>query len=284
MYTTFTPLTGLSSVILKFLPEGQFPENGKVHDQDDSNLVRYVVNCDWDDVPHLNEDSKRELLASYTEMERDARSRGIPSIGSGSIYPVIWEDHIVEPFQIPLWFKKAYGMDFGWNRTACVWIAQDPDTKIMYVYSEHYVGKQTPPVHAQAIKERGDWLIGVCDPAGGGSSQRDGTQLIDEYVGLGLLLEPGNNAIIAGLARTLSLLQSNQLKIFSSCKNLLNELRIYRYDETGKPAPKQADHAPDALRYLVMGFDDVASEQPDPDAQQLESYVGESGRNPITGY
>lgn len=283
IYTTFTPLTGLSDVIMSFLPGGKFPVDGIVLDQEGNPGSKYVTNCDWDDVPHLNDESKKELLASYSEIERDARTRGIPSIGSGAVYPVIWEDVIVEPFRIFPWWERAFALDFGWEVTAVLWGVRDPDTGLTYIYSEHYVGKQAVPIHADAIKQRGEWIMGACDPSKGGRNS-DGSLWIDEYDRNGVMLVPANNAILPGINKVLTALQSGQLKIFSSCKHLLDEIRTYKYGEDFTPAKRQRDHACDALRYLIMSGMDLARSCPELEDTQHYSPSRLPGYNTVTGY
>ena len=133
----------------------------------------------WDDVPHLSADAKEALLAGIPPYQRDARTKGIPQLGSGAIYPVPEADVLVAPFEIPAYWPRSYGLDVGWNRTAAVWRAKDPETGVRYLYSEHYRGQAEPVIHATSIKSRGEWIPGVIDPAARGRSQVDGRKLID---------------------------------------------------------------------------------------------------------
>jgi hypothetical protein len=50
--------------------------------------MKYTVTAGWDDVPHLSAETKAELFASIPPHHRDARSKGIPVLGRGAIYPV----------------------------------------------------------------------------------------------------------------------------------------------------------------------------------------------------
>lgn len=230
---TFTPLRGMSEVVLSFLPGGAIPEK-----QDGS---KGVVSATWDDVPHLSDAVKADLLASIPPFQRDARSKGLPQLGAGLIYPVPESTLKCEPFEIPKHWKRAYGMDVGWNRTAVVWGAIDPETDVAYVYSEHYEGEAPAPVHASAIKARGP-VPGAIDPASAGASQADGRSLIQLYREQGLDLTEAQNAVEAGLFATWERFSSQRLKVFSTCQNTLTELRLYRRDEKGKVI-KEKDHA-----------------------------------------
>jgi phage terminase large subunit-like protein len=237
MLCTFTPLMGMSVVVLMFLNEPS-PD-------------RFVLTMGFDDAPHLSPESKAKLLAAFPPHERDARSKGIPRLGSGAIFPVPESEFIVNDFEIPAHWPRAYGMDVGWNRTAVPWGAINRDTDTVYLYSEHYRGEAEPSIHATAIKARGDWIPGVLDPAARGRSQIDGTQLVTLYKNLGLDVEFANNAVEAGIYEVWQRLSTGRLKVFKSMTNWLDEYRLYRRDEKGRIV-KEKDHLMDATRYLIM--------------------------------
>jgi hypothetical protein len=224
-------------------------------------MTRFVTTAGWQDTPHITQDTANELAKSFPPNERDARMRGTPSLGSGAIYPVPESDIIVPPFKIPYYWKLAYGLDVGWNRTAAIWAAIDTETDTAYLVSEHYRGQAEPPVHAEAIKARGAWIPGFIDPAARGRGQKDGEQLLVTYRELGLRLQVANNAVSAGLLEVWTLLSEGRLKVFSTLANWLAEYRIYRRDESGKIV-KDNDHLQDATRYLVMSGLDRAEFRP----------------------
>lgn len=214
-------------------------------------MSRFCVVATWDDVPHLTEEQKKELWESVPPHEREARAKGIPTMGSGAVYPVEEERYLCDPFELPDYWPRAYGMDVGWNRTAAVWGAWDRTSDTVYIYSEHYMGQAEPSIHADAIKGRGDWIPGAIDPASQGSGQRDGVKLMDEYRKLGLQLVAADNAVEAGIHAVWQRLSTGKLRIFRTLPSLRAELRLYRRDDKGKVV-KQNDHALDALRYLIM--------------------------------
>ena len=59
---------------------------------------------------------KSAQLATMDPHLRDARTRGIPFLGSGAVYPVETAVIEVRPFAIPDNWPRAFGMDIGWNR------------------------------------------------------------------------------------------------------------------------------------------------------------------------
>lgn len=238
---------------------------------------RYLVQAGWSDVPHLDERTKRELLASTLPHLRDARSKGTPSLGAGAIYPVAESEITVPPFAIPRFWRRAYGLDVGWNRTAAVWGALDPADGTLFLYAEHYRGQAEPAVHAEAIKARGAWIPGVIDPASRGRAQTDGEQLLGLYRALGLTLTPADNGIEAGLFDVWERLSTGRLKVFSTCRNWLAEYRLYRRDDKGRIV-KQFDHLMDATRYLVRSGLALAAVEPPggPGAGRAAGTVGDA--------
>ena len=211
-------------------------------------------------MPHLSAQTQRELLASTPPYLRDARSKGTPSLGSGAIYPVPESDIVCAPFAIPPYWRRGFGLDVGWNRTAAVWIAEDPTDRSMYAYAEHYQGQAVPAIHALSIKARGEWIKGAIDPASRGRSQSDGEQLMATYQSLGLKLVPAVNAVDAGIHEVWSRLSFGRLKVFSTMQNWLAEYRLYRRDENGKIV-KKADHLMDCTRYCIQTFNAISSVQ-----------------------
>ncbi len=272
---TFTPLSGRSSIIKDFLPNNKFPEDNK-------SGYRYVQNITWDDVEHLSKEQKDELYASYAPHEREARSKGIPSLGAGAIYPYLEDQITYNPTEIQImpWWPKAYGLDTGWKRTAAVWGALNPDTGVVYIYSEHYEGKSHPAIHASAIKARGDWIIGMADAQG--INQEDGSLMFDRYVDEGLILERANKRNKeSGILKVNQMFEAGLLKISTSCRNLLNEINGYTRNIDGK-IDKNDDHACDAMQYLCDKGLEYMSCEPNPEEETSTSSLGDRDR--YTGY
>jgi len=239
---------------------------------------KFLVTAGWNDVPHLDEDTKEELLAATPPHLRDARSKGIPSLGAGAIYPIPLDDILVDPFQIPAYWPRAYGFDVGWNRTAALFGAWDRDVDCLYLYTEHYRGEAEPSIHATAIRARGDWIPGAIDPGSRGRAQKDGAQLFYNYQQLGLRLNLAPNAVDAGLYDVWERLSTGRIKVFRTLQNFQAEYRLYRRDEKGRVV-KEFDHLMDALRYLVACYRSIAIPVP---ARKTSS----SGRvgDPTVGY
>jgi phage terminase large subunit-like protein len=247
---TFTPLLGMTPLVLTFLPDG--------HEASDS-LTKAVVTATWDDCPHLDAQAKADLWASIPPFQRDARSKGVPQLGSGAIYQVPESDITVAPFEIPAHWPRCFGLDTGWDATAAAWLAHDRDTQTVYVYADYRRGQAEAPIHAEAIKAKGLWIPGSGDAAA--INNQDGQQFLAIYRRLGLDLELANKGVEAGIQRVWDLLSAGKLKVFASCRTLLEEYRLYRRDEKGRVV-KINDHVMDALRYAVVSGLERAKVQP----------------------
>jgi len=245
-------------------------------------MSKHLTMAGWDDVPHLDEKTKTELYRSIPPYQRDARSKGIPQLGSGAIYPVPETEITCDPFEIPKYWPRCYALDVGWNRTAALWGAWNQDDDTVYLYAEHYRAHAEPSVHATSIRAKGRWIPGVIDPAARGRSQRDGEQLIQDYIDLGLLLTPADNAVESGLYAVWERLSGGRLFVFKSLQNWLAEFRIYRRDEKGRIV-KANDHLMDDTRYLIQSGLQVAIREPKEEDFYDREWTNAT-RSDVTGY
>ena len=246
-----------------------------------------LITATWNDIPHLTDEAKAELLSSIPPNMRKARSEGIPSLGVGAIYPLELEEISVLPRQIPKWWPRGYALDVGWNRTAALWGAIDRDTDTLYFYSEYYAGQQLPLVHASAIKARGAWMRGCIDPASRGSNQKDGTRLMTDYVAAGLKLTEADNAVEAGIQLLWERFATGRAKVFTSLSNFAAEYRLYRrverrneFGHTTSKILKENDHLMDCARYLTLNHAKIfATETP-----ARQAATGDVTADRVAGY
>ena len=251
---TFTPLKGFSPLLNTYLKN---KVDAKTEDLGNS---KYVTRWSWEDCPHLTEEWKAQQYESLPPHQREARSRGIPTLGTGVIYPIVWDEVAIDPFTIPDDWPRVIGMDVGRHTAAC-WLAIDPSTTNIYLYDCYQVDNAEPHVHAANISAKGLSLSCkgenikiplAIDPASAGSSQIDGRQLMQMYRDLGLKVVPANNAVMAGISECWMLLSQGRLKIFSNIDpRFVNAYRNYIYDKNGN-VRKVDDHLLDSFRYAIM--------------------------------
>lgn len=241
MLLTFTPLNGLTKLIT------EYQENCEKNPKDFKKFNISVY-----DAAHISKEEIEKALPSIPEWQRNARLFGIPSLGSGAIYRFKESEVFIDPIPLPSHWKKCYAMDIGWNTTAILFAAVNPDNNNIYVYDEIYVNEKQPFEYARMVKDRGEWIPGVVDPSSNQSNQKDGTKILNILKGEGLDLGFPDKAVETGLFKTFEALNTGRLKIFNTCVNTIKEYRIYRRDEKGNII-KEKDHAMDAMRYLIMG-------------------------------
>lgn len=273
LLVTFTPLDGLTSMVVNFCKRADFLVGAKpivaidVTDEEGDEEAEFLVGRDtskaviqagWNDAPWLTEQMKARLLEDTPLHLRKARSEGLPAMGQGNVYSTPIEDVLVAPFEIPASWPKMFALDVGWNKTAAVWGALDPNSDTLYLYDEHYKGEQQPMFHALAIKTRGDWMHGVIDPAARGRGQADGNRLIKNYKDLGLVLYPAKNELEAGVQAMSQRLAFGKMKIFKTMVNIQKEYLLYRRDKNGRIV-SESDHALDCARYIVLNMNRMMS-------------------------
>lgn len=213
-------------------------------------MSKGVVIAGWDDCPWWSEEQKRDQLAACQPHLRDAISKGLPTMGVGNVYPVTWEEITCKPFEIPAHYKRWFAMDVGWNYTAAVWGAIDPNTKNIYIYKEYKAEKKEPVIHASAIMGGDPWIPGVIDPGANARSVEDGRQVIRTYCLAGLKLKEAKNNVESGIEIVWELLSTGKCKVFDNLHGLRQEMITYARDLNGRIIKKN-DHLCDSMRYLL---------------------------------
>lgn len=264
MLVTFTPLEGLTPMVVNFCKRADFLVGAKpivAIDQADDweeegeytvgrDTPKAVVQAGWNDAPWLSEEMKARLLEDTPLHLRKARMEGAPAMGDGNVYPISLEEILVKPFSIPEGWPRMYALDVGWNKTAAIWAALDPVTDTLYFYDEHYKGKELPAVHGYAILSRGKWIPGVIDPAAHGRSPNDGQKIIRTYKDMGLILYDAKNEVESGVLNLGQRFAVGKAKVFTTLVNFQKEYMLYRRDKNGKII-KENDHLMDTARYIV---------------------------------
>lgn len=198
-------------------------------------MTKNVTMMTIDDAEHYTPEQRQEIIDSYPPHEREARIKGIPSMGSGRVFAIPEEDILCDPFLIPWHWAVINGIDFGWDHPfAAVNMAWDREADCIYVCREYAAREQTPVVHAAAIKPWGDWVPCAWPHDGLQHDKGSGEELKSQYAkqGLTMLAEKatfsnGTNGVEAGVFEMLDRMKTGRWKVFSSCPGWLGEFRIY---------------------------------------------------------
>ncbi len=244
MMSTFTPLLGMSEVVRRFLlekPPGT-----------------HVTSMTIDDALHYTPEQRAEIVAGYPEYERDARAKGIPTMGSGRVFPVDADDIRCDAFSIPQHWPQLGGLDFGWDHpSAGVRMAWDRDNDCLYITATHRAREQTPVMFAASVKPWGDWLPWAWPHDGLQHDKGSGEQLAKQYSAQGLKMLPvratfddGSNGVEAGIAEMLDRMLTGRLKVFGHLADWFEEFNLYHRKEG--LIVKLNDDLMSATRYAMM--------------------------------
>lgn len=244
VFMTFTPLLGMSDVVRRFIIE-KVPGTS-------------VTTMTIDDASHYSEEQKAAIIASYPEFERDARTKGIPAMGSGRVFPLSEGSIKVESFSIPAHWPQLGGLDFGWDHpSAAVRMAWDRDADCLYVIATHRAREQTPAMFAAAVKPWGDWLPWSWPHDGLQHDKGSGEQLMAQYRAQGLKMlgvratfEDGTNGLEAGVQELLDRMQTGRFKVFAHLRDWFEEFNVYHRKEG--LIVKENDDLMAATRYAMM--------------------------------
>lgn len=211
-----------------------------------------------DDAGHFTEAERKTIIDGYPAHEREARTKGIPTLGSGLIFPVLEESIIVQPFDIPKIWPQIGGCDFGYDHPfGAARLAWDRDNDTIYVTANYRERQTTPIIHAASLRPWGDWLPWAWPHDGLQHDKGSGDQLAKQYRDQHLEMLPeratfddGTNGVEAGISDMLQRMQTGRWKVFSTCGEWLEERRLY-HRKDGKIV-KERDDVISASRYALM--------------------------------
>lgn len=245
VWLTFTPLLGVSEVVRRFLLE-KSPD-------------RHITQMTIEEAEHFTPEQRAAIVASYPAHEREARTKGVPILGSGRIFPIAEELISVEPFEIPKHWHRLGAMDFGWTHPfAAVELAWDADLDVVYVVKTHRLSEATPIMHAAAVRAWGEKLPWAWPRDGRRETlEGAGVALAEQYRAQGLNMtsihaqfEDGSVSVEAGLMDMLTRMEMGKLKVFNTLLDWFEEFRLF-HRKDGKVV-KEGDDLLAATRYGIM--------------------------------
>lgn len=209
---------------------------------------------------------KSTMNPSFPREEYERAKRTLPTWKFNMFYNgefsrpagMIYEDfdslHIIPAFDIPSAWARYLGVDFGAVHTCNVWIAQDPESKLYYLYRERLEGNKTTQQHVDTVKAYSENNL----LAWGGAKSE--TQQRWDWGAAGLpIQEPPIWEVEPGINRVIALLKERKLFILSTCTGIIDQMGTYsrELDANGQPTEKIKDketyHYCDALRYVASG-------------------------------
>ena len=219
-----------------------------------------------DDNPYLSGTDYKKMLASLPPVQRKQLLEGNWDVNEGAAFVEFDTSiHVIPPFDIPPNWSRLKGVDYGYAaESAVVWAAVDPSDDTLIIYRELYQKGLTGEDLAERMTayEEGDAysIPGVLDTAAWNRTGYTGPTIGEILVRAGHKLRPADKNRLAGKVQIHERLKQNKvdgrpkMQIFSNCPSLIRELQTIPVDKT-RPEDvdtKAADHAYDALRYLIM--------------------------------
>ena len=230
-------------------------------------LSRKFIPARLQDNPFLAEDGEYErMLQSLPAIQRKQLLEGNWDIAEGAAFaefdPSI---HVITPFDIPSWWERLKGIDYGYaSESCCLWGVIDPEDKTLIIYRELYrkglTGEALGDTLTQMEESEIKSIAGVLDTAAWSRTGYTGPTIGELLIQKGHKLRRADKNRMAGKVQIHEYLRPNRetgrprVQFFNSCPHLIKEMQ-------GIPLSKSnpedvdthaADHAYDALRYMVM--------------------------------
>ncbi len=271
---TFTPENGMTPIVCQFM--------------EDIQPGQYLQNVTWDDAPHLTEEVKKQILAAIPEYQREMRSKGIPVLGSGVIFPIADELIKCAAFECPDHWRVINALDFGWDHPQAIaqlWI--DPDEDCTYLA---HLWRKAERDADQAWTATKRWArdIPTAWPSDGHQHEKGGgEQLAKQYREAGFKMlgthatwPEGGVSVESGLWQMHQDMRDGRFKIFEHLADFFEEKRLYHRDDHGRIV-KERDDAISATRY---GYMMKRSAVPMGGIRKLRNGGRRSGPNIVTDY
>ncbi len=258
MYMAFTPLKGMTPLVQEFWTK----------DNEDKCLVCMNI---YEASHYTPEKIKRieSLYSGLSESERKARMMGVPTMGSGLVYPVDDEELKWDyDGALPVHWRRLYAIDFGRGEHpfACTWGALDPVTDVLYLYDAIKVKGKTAAELCSMIRGKGDWIRGTY-PHDFNRDSGVGGKYKEIYIREGLNLtgvhaqdKDGSNKVENGIIELRQRMIDGKFKVARHLSDWFSEKQTYRYGDDGKPI-KEKDDLMDSTRYLTIMLRYAISEE-----------------------
>lgn len=252
VYLTFTPLLGMSNVVLRFLKK-RAPGT-------------HVTTMTIHEAGHYTEAERAKIIATYPEHEREARALGVPMLGSGRVFTTDEKVIAEVPTPMPGFWPRLAALDIGYDHpTAVVWGAWDRDTDTVHLYDAYRVAKGLISTHAASIASRGKWIPVAWPHDAEIHDKSSGIIVAKQYRDLGVNMLPqkathapergklegtGGFGFEAGIMDMERRLSEGRLKVARHLSDWFDEYRMY-HREDGKVV-KVDDDLMSATRILLM--------------------------------
>ena len=222
--TTFSPLNGRTELVMRF--------------EDEADPTRAEVRMGLGDAGHIDPADIPMILARYPPHERDARAYGIPSMGSGRVFPYA-DDVLMEAAipsdRVPPHWAKIWATDFGIGHPfAAVLLLHDLDNDVIHVHQVIRMAGGMPINHAAAMKAIAAGVPVAWPHDGNARDKGSGETLASYYKKEGLRMLPthatfadGGYSTEAGILEICQRIENGKFKVAAHLSQWFDEFRNY---------------------------------------------------------
>jgi hypothetical protein len=221
-------------------------------------MSRAIITASIDDADHFTPEQRAEIIESYPAHEREARTRGVPSLGSGKVFLLDETKLLVDSFDCPSHWIKLGGVDFGWTHYAAfceLW--WDRDLDCVYLVRSIRLKEQTPLQHVEVVR---NWRLRWAWPADGRQQTLAGAgiPLMRQYADAGLdmmfeaaCFDDGGRSVEAGVLEMADRMRGGRWKVFKGQNDGWMQ-EVATYHRKDGLLIKEHDDAISASRYALM--------------------------------
>ena len=228
----------------------------------------FCLFMNWQDNPYLSAAEIKRMSVTMSSDELESRCYGrFVGKNNSLVYKEFDQNiHVVEPFDVPTEWYDQISIDPGLNNPLSAhWYCVDWDGNV-YVVAEHFEAGKDVKYHAQRIKEICEKLgwpranngmySALIDSAANQKTLASQKSVTELFYDNGILVNPKvNKDLFSGISMVKTYLKNidgvAKLFIFSSCQNLIREMKNYYWGDGDNPIKKD-DHSLDELRYYIM--------------------------------
>lgn len=225
-----------------------------------------------EEIRHVSAERRAEIEEQMPAHERDARMRGVPQMGTGSVFPLTLVNDAVKRIDrrgywdgqsgIPGDARYIVGIDFGYDHPfAAVLCCWSPATQLFFVLDSFAMPRAGVRDHVdRIIAMTGGLLVPTAWPHDGGQHDKgSGIALKKQYSDYGLNMLPthavnhgtARNDVAPAISEILDALRAGKVTIDPCNRELIDELMNYHYDEELRIV-KARDDLVSAMRYAWM--------------------------------
>jgi phage terminase large subunit-like protein len=230
VYATFTPLKSYTEVVGRFINE---PSPDRIY------TAATIENA-----LHIPESERAATVAGYPEHEREARAKGLPTLGSGAVFRFTEAEVAVDirNSDFPPYMPRLWGIDFGIGHPfAAVLASWDCDADVLYIVDAFKIKDATAAQQVQRMNAIAPGVSVAWPHDGTAREKSSGEPIAATYKSLGLNMmaehaqfsakDGGGYSTEGAIFKLQDRITAGRFKVARHLVELFTEMRTYHRDE-----------------------------------------------------